>query len=134
MNNNEEEKKVVKVNTGKKVINTEKKDNKMNLPENDHKVEKSMEEHMAQNKKNTKYSVDYQNLAIYAIMILIVCACGFLLFRFFEKYNNGELTRTTVPTTIKTQTTTTTTTETIIFETTTSVQTQATHTVFDKNR
>lgn len=127
MNNNEErEKKVVSVNTSvKKVVTT---NNKVDDPS----LEKTMEEHMQENKKNTKISIDWKTLFIYIVMIAVVVGLAFLLLRFCEKYER-EVENTTAPTTRGLYTTTTTSRE-VIYQTTTRAQTQATHTVFDPNR
>lgn len=126
MNNNDfGEKKTVVVNTNtKKVVTT----NKVNDPS----LEKTMEEHMADNKKNTKISIDWKNLFIYVVMIGVIVAIGFLLLRFCEKYER-EVENTTKPTTKGLYTTTTTSRE-VIYQTTTRAETQATHTVFVPKR
>lgn len=127
MNNNEPgEKKVVSVNTSvKKVVTTT---NKVD----DSSLEKTMEEHMQENQKNTKISIDWKTLFIYVVMIAVIVSLAFLLLRFCEKYER-EVENTTAPTTKGLYTTTTTTRE-VIYQTTTRAQTQATHTVFDPNR
>lgn len=128
MNNNEPgEKKVVSVNTSvKKVVTT------TNNKVDDSSLEKTMEEHMQENQKNTKISIDWKTLFIYVVMIAVIVSLAFLLLRFCEKYER-EVENTTAPTTKGLYTTTTTTRE-VIYQTTTRAQTQATHTVFDPNR
>ena len=50
---------------------------------------------MEENLTNTKVKVDYKNLAMYIILIIIVGACIFLVLNFFDKYNDGYYKKTT---------------------------------------
>lgn len=128
MNNNETSaKKDVKVDTTVKRVDSSvgKKLESMSL-------EKTMEEHMNENKKNTKIVIDWKTLFIYVVMIAVIVSLAVLLLKFCEKYER-EVENTTAPTTKGLYTTTTTSRE-VIYQTTTRAQTQATHTVFDPNR
>lgn len=122
---NDNEKKVVNT-TVKKVVVT----NKPRVA--DSRLEKTMEEHMQENKKSTKIAIDWKNLFIYIVMIAVVIGLVLLLLKFCEKYER-EVENTTKPTTKGLYTTTTSSRE-VNYETTTRAQTQATHTVFDPNR
>lgn len=97
-------------------------------------TQKSLEEHMKENKKNTKYSIDWWNLLTYVVMIAIIIGVALLLIRFCEKYENGDFNKTTTTTKNIFFTTTTTTKPEPIYQTTTRAQTKATHTVFPGNR
>lgn len=98
---------------------------------NDASLEKTMEEHMRDNKKNTKIVIDWNTVFIYVIMLAIVITLAVLLLKFCEKYDQEEKKTTTTSTT---SVTTTTTSQEVIYNTTTRAQTQATHTVFDRDR
>ena len=97
-------------------------------------ISKSVNAHMEENLTNTKVYVDYKNLAMYIILIIIIGAGIFLVLNFFDKYHDGYYKKTTVPTTTRGIITTKPTTQEVYYNTTTKAPTQATHTVFDKNR
>lgn len=127
MNNNESDKKVVDVEMpAKKVVNTTSQS--VDTPS----LEKTMEEHMQENLKNTKIAIDWKTVFIYIVMIAVIVSLAFLLLKFCEKYER-EVENTTQRTTKGLYTTTTTSRE-VIYQTTTRAQTQATHTVFDGNK
>ena len=127
-------KEVVTVNTNVKKVVAKKKEEVNNLEIKEDSISKSVNAHMEENLTNTKVKVDYKNLAMYIILIIIVGACIFLVLNFFDKYNDGYYKKTTVPTTTRGIITTKPTTQEVYYNTTTKAPTQATHTVFDKNR
>lgn len=134
-------KEVVTVNTNVKRVVAKKKETeapkevkKVEVSEEAKNLSKSLSEHLEENINNTKAKRDYKSLATGIIFIIIIGICILLLFDFFDKYNDGKLTKTTAPTTTRGLVTTTTTTKEIHYDTTTRPQTKATHTIFDKNR
>lgn len=97
---------------------------------NDPSLEKTMEEHMQENKKKTKITIDFNTLFIYVVMIAVIVSLSFLLLKFCEKCER-EANKTTTTTTMPT---TTTTSIEVIYQTTTRAETQTANTVFDGNR
>lgn len=93
------------------------------------KASHSMEEHMENNAKNVKFKVDFQSVAGLVIMLIIIAGSVFLFCKYLDSYEEKKekINKATITTTT---TTTTTTTQEIRYETTTRVQTQATHTIF----
>ncbi len=126
-------KEVVTINTNVKRVVAKKLD-EPKITEDAKELSKSIDSHMQENTQTTKVQIDYKTMFSYILLVLIVGGCVLLIFHFFDKYNDGELKKTTVPTTTKGLQTTTTTTRSIKYETTSVPPTQATHTVFDKNR
>ncbi len=125
-NVNEEKKEIVKVNV-KKVVNTTKDKNE------EVDSQKTMEEHMTENKKNTKIAIDWKNLFTYFLLFVLLGATTYFVVRFIDKYNAEVESKKTI-TTMPTFTTTTRTKPSVSYELTTEKPTKATHTVFDKNR
>lgn len=126
-------KEVVTVNTNVKKVVAKKHDNPpINTDANN--TLKSINSHMEENQTNHKFKVDYKSMFTYILLIIIVGIGVFLVLNFFDKYNDGYYKKTTAPTTTRGLATTTTTTMGVQYETTTAAPTQATHTVFDKNR
>lgn len=120
---------VVNTNIQKQVVTNTKQVNESTASD----LEKTMESHMQENKKNTKISIDWKNVFTYFLMFLIVAGCVLLVFHFIDKYNDGEIKKTTVPSTTQRIIDPTTTTTTLRYVTTTTT-TQEVHTVFDRNR
>lgn len=126
-------KEVVTVNTNVKKVVAKKHDTTpINTDANN--TLKSINSHMEENQTSHKFRVDYKSMFTYILLIIIVGIGIFLVLNFFDKYNDGYYKKTTAPTTTRGLATTTTTTMGIQYETTTAAPTQATHTVFDKNR
>ncbi len=125
-NVNEEKKEVVKVSV-KKVVNTTKDKNE------EVDSQKTMEEHMTENKKNTKIAIDWKNLFTYFLLFILLGTTTYFVVRFIDKYNADVESKKTT-TTMPTFTTTTRTKPSVSYELTTEKPTKATHTVFDKNR
>ncbi|MCX4249220.1 MAG: hypothetical protein OSJ65_05605 [Bacilli bacterium] len=126
-------KEVVTVNTNVKKVVAKKKDVAY-VEERQNSGIKSINSHMEENQASTKFRVDYKSVFTYILLIVIVGIGIFLVLNFFDKYNDGAYKRTTASTTTRGLATTTTTTQRVYYETTTAAPTQATHTVFDKNR
>lgn len=124
----------VTVNTNVKKVVAKKKEETPKVSEDAKSLSKSIESHMADNIENTNVKFDYKSMFTYILLILIVGGCILLIINFFDKYNDGELKKTTAPTTTRALHTTSSTTKTVNYQTTTAAPTQATHTVFDKNR
>lgn len=125
---------VVTINTNVKKVVAKKKEAVPTVTDDAKNLSKSITSHMEENMENTKVKVDYKSIFTYIILILIVGGCILLIVNFFDKYNDGKIKRTTAPTTTRGLQTTTTTTKSVYYQTTTATPTQATHTVFDKNR
>lgn len=125
---------VVTVNTNVKKVVAKKKNDSPQVSDEAKSLSKSIDSHMEENMETTKVKFDYKGMITYIILILIVGGAILLMLHFFDKYNDGEIKKTTAPTTTRGLQTTVTTTKSIQYQTTTSAKTAATHTVFDKNR
>lgn len=129
MNNKEKlkvDREVVTMNTGViKVVKTPTKTSTQ--------AEKTLEEHLTDNKKNTKVTIDWKNVSFYILIIGCVTILVLSLVHFYDKYNEEYEKKRTTTTTMAPIKTTTTTTK-IKYQTTTTAPTQATHTVFDKKK
>lgn len=94
----------------------------------------SIDAHMEDNANNTKVRFDYKTLITYILLILIVGGCILLILNFYDNYKDDLAKKNETSTTSTNFSKQTTTTRSIYYQTTTTVPTQATHTVFDKNR
>lgn len=134
--NNNEKKEVVTVNTTeKKVITTGNNPEEKKTDTTDTNLdEKTIEEHMEENVKNTKVVIDWKTLFTYVLLLAIVVVGVIVIFHLYDKYHNGEIIPTTVPTTTKGLYTTTTSTSKVEFKAPSTTTTQEIRTVFDKNK
>lgn len=122
------EKKVVKVSTEKKKVVVRPKEENFEVDQ-----EHSLDVYLSQNNDNVKISLDWKNIGIVVVCIIVLICSSFLIISYLDNYEEKSKNTTTTKNPYEVITTESTT-EAVIYETTTRVQTQATHTVFDRNR
>lgn len=94
-------------------------------------VEKSLEEHMEENRNNVKTKIGIRSVITYIIMSIIVIVCLILLVHFCEKQMQDLNKPTTTIKEYELVSTSKITVDTGEYVSTTRLQTAATHTVFD---
>lgn len=97
----------------------------------DAEIEKSLEEHMEENRNNVKTKINVRNIITYLIMSIIVITCLILLVHFCEKQMQDLNKPTTTIKEYELVSTSNVTVDTGVYVSTMRLQTAATHTVFD---
>lgn len=95
---------------------------------------KTIDDHLKENRDKIKVKVDYKEILMYTLMVIIVIVCGVLLLHFCGVTTDENIfEKKTIPTTIRTYPPTTTTIPQISYKPTTTLKTQATHTAMPQN-